>query len=406
MAQPILSLESVTVRRGMGIVLENFDLTLNGGEVMILSGKNGAGKSTVIETAAGLIKMEKGVVKQNGEMTCDGEGRRAKPKLAFGLTLQDDGCIGSFTVKEHLDTIARINCKKILLNQILADFGLDHRMNDPIAYLSGGQRRKVAVISGLIPALSADEPRLVLLDEPDAGLDKDSIETLVGYLKAIRKAGHAILISTHDERLHSCADYLNDLESVKRTGNSIDDGIELEVNLAETSPIRFLGDEINLKVKAGLANNGVPALITIGLILAFIDEINSLDSLLFAVALCHLPTFVAGLNGDPTWKVIQEHRYVDILRAHHINSTTMIAPFVVMCIIAEFTCSTMGSDHSYLISISAVLVGLATYAYVNMLNKMTHSLARPNAVFIKLLLPITILFFITITSQLTTYLQN
>ena len=88
MAEPILELNNVTVRRGMGVVLRDFSLKVNAGECVLLHGENGVGKSTVIETAARLLPLESGFVKHNGMMICDGEGRRNNPAKPFGLTLQ------------------------------------------------------------------------------------------------------------------------------------------------------------------------------------------------------------------------------------------------------------------------------------------------------------------------------
>ena len=87
MAEPILELNNVTVRRGMGVVLQDFSMTVNAGECVVLHGANGVGKSTIIETAARLLPMENGSVKHHGKVVCDGEGRRNKPLKPFGLTL-------------------------------------------------------------------------------------------------------------------------------------------------------------------------------------------------------------------------------------------------------------------------------------------------------------------------------
>ena len=62
MADPVLELDNVTVRRGMGVVLENFSLSVSQGECVLLHGDNGIGKSTIIETAARLLPLEQGTV--------------------------------------------------------------------------------------------------------------------------------------------------------------------------------------------------------------------------------------------------------------------------------------------------------------------------------------------------------
>ncbi len=102
MSEALLSLKGVSVRRGSSIVLKNLDLDLNGGQIVLLNGKNGAGKSTIIEVAAGILPLETGEVHHHKEMIIDSSGRSKRPQHAFGLTLQSDGCIGSQRVEEHI----------------------------------------------------------------------------------------------------------------------------------------------------------------------------------------------------------------------------------------------------------------------------------------------------------------
>ena len=82
----IIELSNVTVRRGRAQVLDNWSISIDSGEVVCLSGDNGCGKSTVIETAAGLIPMENGNSKICGQLIRDSEGRRG-PVSYTHLTL-------------------------------------------------------------------------------------------------------------------------------------------------------------------------------------------------------------------------------------------------------------------------------------------------------------------------------
>ncbi|MAH30379.1 MAG: hypothetical protein CL959_06870, partial [Euryarchaeota archaeon] len=102
MSEALLSLNGVSVRRGSSMVLNDVSLDVTSGQLVLLKDKNGAGKSTIIEVAAGLLPLEKGEVLHNDEVLIDESGRSKRPKSAFGLTLQSDGCVGSLRVKEHL----------------------------------------------------------------------------------------------------------------------------------------------------------------------------------------------------------------------------------------------------------------------------------------------------------------
>ena len=83
MAEPLLEIEGVEVRRGMGTVLSDFTLALHPGEIIVLHGLNGSGKSTVIETAARLLPLERGHVNHHGSLTIHADGRRINPTHPF-----------------------------------------------------------------------------------------------------------------------------------------------------------------------------------------------------------------------------------------------------------------------------------------------------------------------------------
>ena len=96
----IIKLSNVTVRRGRTEVLDSWSISIDSGEVVCLSGENGCGKSTVIETAAGLIPMENGSSEISGQLIRDSEGRRGRTN--FGLCLQDDCIMGDELVGERI----------------------------------------------------------------------------------------------------------------------------------------------------------------------------------------------------------------------------------------------------------------------------------------------------------------
>ena len=96
----IIDLSEVTVLRGRSKVLEEWSISVNSGEIVCLAGENGCGKSTVIETASGLIPLENGSVMISDQLVRDSEGRRGRPN--FGLCLQDDCVMGDELVGERI----------------------------------------------------------------------------------------------------------------------------------------------------------------------------------------------------------------------------------------------------------------------------------------------------------------
>ena len=205
MTDALLNLNSVTVRRGMKTVLSQLNLQISSGQVILFNGTNGEGKSTIIEAAAGLIPLEAGSVHHHGELLIDESGKGAKPVHPFGLTLQADGCMGHQRIEEHLVNTMDIAGSRVEMDSILERYNLKHRKHDLIAQLSGGQRRKVAMIAGILPGFISKEPRLIFLDEPDSGLDEASRISLIEDIRYLRQKGHAVLIASHNKEFEDCA---------------------------------------------------------------------------------------------------------------------------------------------------------------------------------------------------------
>jgi ABC-type multidrug transport system ATPase subunit len=205
--EALLELRQLKVWRGARVVLRDADLTVGAGDVVVLVGANGAGKSTLIEVAASILPVTIGTVLRGGIVTNDSQGRRKRGPL-FGLCLQQDALCGDELVAERISSVMRISGKEVDLSWmlgLLGEWGLRHRAADRIAWLSGGMRRRVALLSALIPALTASEPRLLLLDEPSEGLDDQSAELLCRSIKSLAAAGHGFVIASHDQRLRRIA---------------------------------------------------------------------------------------------------------------------------------------------------------------------------------------------------------
>lgn len=399
MAEALLEIEGVEVRRGMGIVLSNFSLDLHSGDILILQGINGSGKSTVIETASRLLPLEHGAVKHHGKMTIDSDGRRVHPRHPFGLVLQSNGAIGSETVDAHLSTVAKLCNAELDLSALLDAYGLKHRSGDKIAYLSGGQARKVSVLGALLPAMVAESPTLVIMDEPDSGLDEQAITTLMTHIQSLAAAGHAFLIATHNPSMMAIATHVHDLE--KKIEQKPNDA-KPHKRLGANAPARWVSTRSAHRyartTRSGLARNGLTALMVLGCALALGDPAQ-LPSGLWETGGILAPAFAAGLTGDPTTHLLREHRAEDWWRAQ--SQTTPAAHGLGLAIglvttLAACYIYTGGVDLA-LLALGGI-IGETAMLGTRLLHQSTRRLARPNAVFIRLLLPVFILPWALIVS--------
>lgn len=179
-------------------VLSGVDLTLEDGRIGILLGQNGAGKTTLFKLLLGLEKPESGTILFDGQdLTRLSPGQRARcvgyvpQHIHFGaLTVYDAvllGRVASFGLRagksDHDVTAA-----------ILADMGLEHLAGRTAETLSGGEKQKVAIARAL-----AQEPRLLIFDEPTGNLDLANEALIIQEAKKVARTKHiAILSSLHD----------------------------------------------------------------------------------------------------------------------------------------------------------------------------------------------------------------
>ncbi|MDR0946636.1 MAG: energy-coupling factor ABC transporter ATP-binding protein [Ruminococcus sp.] len=178
-------------------LFRDVNFRLNPGEIAILTGKNGVGKSTLLRLCNGLLKPKKGNVRVAGFLT-DEHKTSSLAKHAGFLFQNPDRQISKHTVKEELLFGLSLtspdideNTKQELLMSISDEFGLNP--DSEIFTLSKGYRQMVAIASVLIT-----EPKVMLFDEPTVCLDKLGKEALTRCISTRIEKGAAALIISHD----------------------------------------------------------------------------------------------------------------------------------------------------------------------------------------------------------------
>ena len=187
---PVLRAEGLTKDYGDGHGLTSLDLTVGSGEVVMLVGPNGAGKSTLLGLTSGLLEPTDGNVSVQGHAAGTLEARAATSFLPDAPVLYDD-----LSVWEHLEYVARLHGTADWMDyaeDLLEMFDLTDRGDDLPGTFSRGLRQKTALLVGLIRPF-----RLLLVDEPFAGLDRPGQETLVEVLADLADQGASVVVSTH-----------------------------------------------------------------------------------------------------------------------------------------------------------------------------------------------------------------
>ena len=180
-------------------VLRDVNMVLNRSEVVALLGPNGAGKTTCFYAIAGLVTPEKGTVTIDGtDVTFLPMYRRAK--MGIGYLPQEASIFRGLSVEKNIKAIAelaepeRLACQN-LVDELLAEFSIEHLRHAPAISLSGGERRRVEIARCL-----ASKPRYVLFDEPFAGVDPIAVNEIRGMVAQLRDREIGVLITDHNVR--------------------------------------------------------------------------------------------------------------------------------------------------------------------------------------------------------------
>jgi zinc transport system ATP-binding protein len=196
---PALCLSGASIGYDDVPVVQQVDLTVHRGEAVAVLGSNGSGKTTLARGILGLAPVLAGTVEVLGAPV-----GRLPERGRVGYVPQRHTVSGAVpaTVREvvAVGRLARLGLFRRLgaadraaVADAVAAVGLADRLGDPVASLSGGQQRRVLVARAL-----AAEPELLLMDEPTAGVDAASQESLAGVLTRVKAAGTTLVVVTHE----------------------------------------------------------------------------------------------------------------------------------------------------------------------------------------------------------------
>ena len=181
-------------------VVADFGLTLEAGEVVGLLGPNGAGKTTCFYMIVGLVSADAGKIELDGrDITAEPMYKRAK--LGVGYLPQEPSVFRKLTVADNIrlvlelrDDLDSAGVDKELVS-LMDELQISHVAEQLGASLSGGERRRCEIARAL-----AAKPRLMLLDEPFAGVDPISVGEIQRIVKHLKNRGIGVLITDHNVR--------------------------------------------------------------------------------------------------------------------------------------------------------------------------------------------------------------
>ena len=200
MDKHIISFEGATISQDKKVVLREVSFSLVESDFVYLIGRTGTGKSSLLKTLYGDIKLREGKGKV---VDCDLVKLRERhiPDLRrqLGIVFQDFQLLPDRSVEKNLDFVLRAtgwksaDKRKDRINEVLGAVGLEDKLKFFPHELSGGEQQRIAISRALL-----NKPKLILADEPTGNLDPITSEEVMKLLHKINQQGTTILMATHD----------------------------------------------------------------------------------------------------------------------------------------------------------------------------------------------------------------
>ena len=208
MTQPVFTAKALTKTYGSGEVqvhaLNNVDLTIAEKEVVVLLGPSGSGKTTLLNIMGGLDHPTSGrLFFRDLELTGLGDRALTNYRRRYvGFVFQFYNLVPSLTAYENVALVTEIADRPMRPEEALSQVGLETRMHNFPAQLSGGEQQRVAIARAI-----AKRPAVLLCDEPTGALDsKTGIRVIEALLGVNRQLGTTTLIITHNASIQTVAD--------------------------------------------------------------------------------------------------------------------------------------------------------------------------------------------------------
>jgi lipopolysaccharide export system ATP-binding protein len=197
---PILDVQGLVKTFGRRRVVDGVGFQVDAGEIVGLLGPNGAGKTTSFRMTCGMIEPDKGQVVLNGVDVTDWPMYRRARDGGMGYLAQESSVFRKLTVQQNLLSVMELlkidrPQRRRRCHELLEQFDIAKIRRSRAGRLSGGERRRLEFARCLV-----SQPTIILLDEPFAGIDPVTVQSIQGVIRDLKAQGIAILITDHAAR--------------------------------------------------------------------------------------------------------------------------------------------------------------------------------------------------------------
>lgn len=250
-ADPVLQAIDLQKTYGRRRVVDGVNLHVGPAEIVGLLGPNGAGKSTSFRMICGMIEPDRGRVYLEGRDVTDWPMFRRARDGHMGYLPQEPSVFKKLTVEQNISSLLELlgvdrAARKVRTQELLEEFNITHIRKSRAGGLSGGERRRLEIARCLV-----SDPRIVMLDEPFAGIDPVTVQSIQGVIRQLKDNGISVLITDHAAR-----EILGTVERcyVIYQGQVLIDGTPEEVKQHPKVREEYLGDLDGVIGAAGRTN--------------------------------------------------------------------------------------------------------------------------------------------------------
>ena len=199
-AEPILQAVDLQKTYGRRRVVDGVNLQVGEAEIVGLLGPNGAGKSTSFRMMCGMVSPDRGRVYLSGRDVTQWPMFRRARDGQMGYLPQEPSVFKKLTVEQNISSLLELlgadrRTRRERTDQLLEEFNITHIRKSRAAGLSGGERRRLEIARCLV-----SNPRIMMLDEPFAGIDPVTVQSIQEVIVQLRKSGISVLITDHAAR--------------------------------------------------------------------------------------------------------------------------------------------------------------------------------------------------------------
>ena len=180
------------------VLFKNFNLIINDGDFLCITGDSGTGKTTLLNMIGQLEPYQEGEILFEGKPIETKKDKLDLFRKKLGFIFQNFVLVESKTVEENLKLIRKEDRTDLSIDSALKMVGLDDKKNSKVYTLSGGEQQRVAMAR-----LYLKKCKYILADEPTGSLDRKNAEKIFEILKQLNDIGKTIIIVTHDEYFKS-----------------------------------------------------------------------------------------------------------------------------------------------------------------------------------------------------------